>query len=99
MSYSISFKNSEGEDGPFSLCSIGAWTAFLGYVQQLPDKFVSLKALVETGHAPNTELLSEELIDAATDHAPKDAVVGKMLAALSDVTGTGAPDESASIED
>lgn len=61
MSNSIEFQGPDGNDGPFLLASGGGWTNFCEWVLSLPDRYKTLRLLVNDGEAKDTLSLGNEL--------------------------------------
>lgn len=100
MTLSVSFAGaSDGDDGPFDLMSIGAFTAFTDWINTLPeDDFPTLYELARDGSAGPTDALSTELTEALSRRPPDQAVRHSAMA-LAEQIGMGAPDELCAITD
>jgi hypothetical protein len=102
VSYEIVFHGSEdGEDPPFFLSSIGAWSQFCLWVETLSaTDYPALHRLAADGEVKGTDALSAELAKAlgAYPHPPTIGeaaiAVGRTLAEL---TGVGAAEETATV--
>lgn len=99
MTVSISFRGaSDGEDGPFDLCSVSAWAALGQWAESLPeDKYPILRELGDEGSAGPTDKLADEVESAMQDELP--GGVKGTLRFFGELMGVGAPDEIAVITD
>jgi hypothetical protein len=99
MSYSIAFTSpTEGNDGPFHLCSASQWSTFAKWVEDLPDGFSALHTLAKTGSTPNSLQLSDELTEVLSEsNLPKgiDSVIREILF----LSGIGDEEETVTVGD